>query len=318
MAAGDGPRRHRDAARRRARPGEGGPVPPGARARGVRGARVGVEEALRRVDHGPAQGAGRVVRLVARALHARRGAELRGPRGLCAPRRRRAGLPRLLPRQLVPEAAHGGVRPRGRVRGGDGHALLFPVPRRAERRESIADLARGRRLFARGDDEAGDYPGGLCRRRAPGGPAVCSVRGPEGRRAALRAGCRRRRRRRSLRRWWRSRGKKLIFFFFLFLQNDPRRRRQGRGPRVRHGSPQDHPGARPGRLRGRAEAQIGNEKRDERRRDAQRQCGAAAFGPRPVRRPRENLGDSRNLRPLFEDGAARVSRPAVAARGGDC
>ena len=95
MAAGDGPRGHRDAARRRARAGGRGGVAPGPGARGLRRARLGVEAELRGVHHGPAEGAGRVVRLVARALHPRRRALGGGPRG-CALRSRtsRSSTPR--------------------------------------------------------------------------------------------------------------------------------------------------------------------------------------------------------------------------------
>ncbi len=69
LPAGLRPRRHLDAERGREAAPAGGHVAPGARPRGVRGARLGVAARVRRHDHGPVPAHGRLARLPPRAVH---------------------------------------------------------------------------------------------------------------------------------------------------------------------------------------------------------------------------------------------------------
>ncbi len=108
------PRRHRHAGGGRAGAARGGPQPPGARARGVRAPRVGVARALRAHDRRAVQAARRLLRLLRRALHARRGLPPRGRGGVRRAVRAGPHLPRPLHRQLGPRLALGDLRPGGR------------------------------------------------------------------------------------------------------------------------------------------------------------------------------------------------------------
>ena len=143
-----------------------------SRARTVRAARLGVERGIRRCDHQPDAAPGRLGRLVARALHDGRGPVGRSPRHVRAASRRRAHLSRQAPRQLGPEARHGGVRSRSRQRGIAGKDLGDSLSagrwfRRARRRD---DATR---------DDAGRYGS----RRESGRRALSRVR-RQGSRAA--------------------------------------------------------------------------------------------------------------------------------------
>ena len=145
----DRSRRDRDAGGGREGAGEGGPDPPGDRPRRLHRAGLGVEGRVRLDDHRAVQAARRVLRLRARALHARRG--LRAGR---LPRLHRAlreglDLPRQLPRQLGPRAALGDLRSRDRAARGHRHPVRDRLP--ARRRLGRA----GRRHGAPGDDARG-------------------------------------------------------------------------------------------------------------------------------------------------------------------
>ena len=73
----------------------------------------------------------------------------RGARDVRAAVRRRAHLSRQAPRQLGPEARHGGVRPRSRERGGAGKDLGDPLSARRRQRCASSSPRRGpRRCWA--------------------------------------------------------------------------------------------------------------------------------------------------------------------------
>ena len=115
LAAGHGSRRHRHAERR----GEGfaqrGQAQAGSRARGVRCARVGVEEAVRRHDRPPAEDAGQLHGLAARTLYVRRRMLPRRGEGLHAALRRGVDIQGQLHRQLVSALRHRSSQRRGRA-----------------------------------------------------------------------------------------------------------------------------------------------------------------------------------------------------------
>ncbi len=123
------PRRHRHPAPgREASAAHRGGHAGGARAGEIRRADVGMEEEVRRDHHRAAAPPGRLVRLVARALHPRRRPFARRARGFRPPVRKGPDLPRHLPDQLVPRPAHRRQRSGGRVQRGRGHALHLQVP----------------------------------------------------------------------------------------------------------------------------------------------------------------------------------------------
>ena len=113
-------------------------------------ARVGVEGSFRLDDHESDATARHFGRLVARALHDGRGSFRRGAGNVRPAVRRRPHLSRQAPRQLGPDARHGGVRPRSRERGGAGQDLGDPLPGRPAggRRRRRRDDAARRRCWA--------------------------------------------------------------------------------------------------------------------------------------------------------------------------
>ena len=140
VAARHRPRRHRDADRRRAAAEGARRFAPRARPGEIRRTRLGVEGSVRLDDHEPDATARHVGRLVARALHDGRGAFRGGARNVRPSVRRRPHLSRQAPRQLGPDARHGGVGPRSRERRGAGKDLGDPLPGRlpAERDVVVA------------------------------------------------------------------------------------------------------------------------------------------------------------------------------------
>ncbi len=109
LAAGHRPRGHRHADRRRAAARARGEDPPRPRARGVRRARLEVEGRERRAHPRPAARPRRVSRLATQQVHDGPRHEPRRDRGVRAPLRRGAHLPRDAPHQLVPRVPHGAL-----------------------------------------------------------------------------------------------------------------------------------------------------------------------------------------------------------------
>ena len=136
-------------------------VAPGARPRGVRGARLGVAARVRRQDPRPVPAHGRVARLPAHALHDGRRLHPRGDALLRAPLRQRLDLPREPDHQLVPVPRDVALRPRADPRRRRRHALDDPLPAR-----------RRRRLHPDRDRAAGDDPRRRRGRRASGRRAL--------------------------------------------------------------------------------------------------------------------------------------------------
>ena len=127
LAAGHGPCGNRHAGGRRARTGQGRPEARRDRPRGVRAARLGVEGALRRQHQAADDPPGRLVRLVARTIHAGSAAVPRGARSFPAPLPRGADLSRPLHRQLVPALHDGAERPRSGAQGARRPPLAHPL-----------------------------------------------------------------------------------------------------------------------------------------------------------------------------------------------
>ncbi len=127
LAARYGPRRDRHAGGRGAAARGRGHEPRGARARGLHPARVEVEGGVRRHDPPAAEAPGRVLRLGAGALHHGSRPVDGRPGGLRPALGGGPHLPGRLHRQLVPPVPDGSLRPRGRVRGPRGRALLHQV-----------------------------------------------------------------------------------------------------------------------------------------------------------------------------------------------
>ncbi len=170
VAAGHRPRRHRHADGGGAQPQEErGEEPPRPRTRGVPQASVGVEGAVRRAHRRAAQGAGRVLRLGAAALHHGRGALPGGARGLRAAARGGAHLSGPAAHQLVPPLPHRAQRPRGGARGQERQSLAHRLPSEGLRREA------GGRDHPPGDDARRHRGGG-----APRGPALQGPHRPQG------------------------------------------------------------------------------------------------------------------------------------------
>ena len=142
LAARHRPRRHRHAGRGRAPAGRRGQDQGGPRTRGLRGARLEVEGGVGRHDHPPAQEAGRLLRLVASALHDGRGAVPGGARGLRAALRRGTDLSRRPHRELVPALPDGAVRPGSRARGARRGVRLHQVRSAHARHRAARDQAR--------------------------------------------------------------------------------------------------------------------------------------------------------------------------------
>ena len=176
---GHRPRRDRDAAPGREGPRGGGHEPRGAGPRGVRGARLAVAGAVRLDDHRAVQAARLLVRLRARALHARRGLRARGAQGLRGALPQGLHLPRLLHGQLGSRAALGGLRPRGRRARGHRHPLLRRLPTGLRPR-----LGHGRHGAA--GDDAGRHGDRRAPRRRPLHAARGGDRDPADRRPAPR------------------------------------------------------------------------------------------------------------------------------------
>ena len=158
VAAGLGPRRHRDpdgGGARAARHRQQEPARP--RPRGLRGARLGLAPAHRRQDLRAAQAARLLARLGARHLHDGSALLGGGDRGVRSPLRGGAHLPGAAPHQLVPQRPDGALGPGGRLRRGD--------PGGAVR----VRLSAGRRLGrgGGGDDAPRDDAGRHGDRRPP-------------------------------------------------------------------------------------------------------------------------------------------------------
>ncbi len=150
LAAGHGPRGNRHASGRRARIGQGRAEAQGDRTRGVRAARLGVEGAFRRQHQAANDPSGRLMRLVARAIHARSAALSRGARSFSAPLPRGIDLSRSLHRELVSALHDGAERSRGGSPGAQRASLAYSLPRRG-----VGPVARRRYDAARND--AGRY-----------------------------------------------------------------------------------------------------------------------------------------------------------------
>ncbi len=137
--------------------------PPRPRPRGIPAPHLGVAEETRAHHHRPAQDAGLLAGLVARAVHARRGLRRRRAGGVRRPAREGLHLPRPAHGELGPGGADGAVRRGGRI----------PRPQK-----SVALLRE-----VRGGGRAGPVPGSRHdpprndhgrhgRGREPGGPAL--------------------------------------------------------------------------------------------------------------------------------------------------
>ena len=125
--AGHRPRRHRHAERGREAASRAGSDQGGRGPRRVLEARLGVARAVRPHDRQPAQAYRLLVRLRARALHARRGLRARHQQGVRGALPQGLHLQGPLPGQLVPALRHGDQRPRGRLPRAAGHAQLHPL-----------------------------------------------------------------------------------------------------------------------------------------------------------------------------------------------
>ena len=161
VAAGNGPRRHRDADRRRTPTRRARCLAPRPRPREVRRESVGVEGILGQHHHPPDAPSRHLAGLDARTLHdGRRPLEDRH-RDLRPPAQGRPDLPRQAPRKLGPGAAHGRFRPRSGKRGRRRFHVAHPLP--AGRWLGLADRCN-------------DPPGNNARRHrrdgAPGGRAL--------------------------------------------------------------------------------------------------------------------------------------------------
>ena len=164
LGAGHRPRRDRDPGRGREGASQRGNLAARARSRGIRRPRLEVAAAVRLDDHRAAQAAGRLMRLRARAIHARRGLRARRLPRLRAPLRQGLHLPRQLHGQLGRWLALGDLRPRGREPRGRGHPVLDRLSGRGVRPR--ADGGDG----APRDDARRYRGGGASRRRALQGP----------------------------------------------------------------------------------------------------------------------------------------------------
>ena len=137
------PRGHRDAERRGAHARAHEPDTRGARARGVRAARLELARGVGRDDHRSVQAARLLAGLRARALHD--GSRVRARRGRSVRRAAQARLP--LPRQpddqLVHGLRHGDLRSRGRAPRGRRHDVLRGLPARRRRPRDRRDRAPG-------------------------------------------------------------------------------------------------------------------------------------------------------------------------------
>ncbi|CAA9462426.1 MAG: Valyl-tRNA synthetase, partial [uncultured Solirubrobacteraceae bacterium] len=152
----DRPRGHRGPDPGRAGAQERGQQPPGDRPRVLHPACVGLAQRLRLDHHRAVQAAGRLLRLRAGALHARRGLRARRARGLRLAVPQGLDLPRQLHGQLGPGLAVGHLRPRGG--GPRGHRLAV-----------LRRLPAGQRLGLghRRDRPPGDHAGRHRHRGAP-------------------------------------------------------------------------------------------------------------------------------------------------------
>ena len=273
------PRRHRHAERRREGAPQGGQAPPGPRPRGLRRARLGVEEAVRRHDREAAPRPRLLLRLVARALHDGRGPLARRRRGLHGDVREGPRLPRQLHRELVPALRH---RPRGRrdrARAQPRPPLVRALPRRRlrPRREGrgLPGLHHGRH------DPPRDPPGRHGRRGKPQGRALPAPprqdRDPPAHRA-----------------------------------RDPGPPRRLRRARVRHGHREDHACPRPERLPRRQAPRPRGDQHHERRRHDERARRRRLRRPRPLRVPREDRRRPRRRRlPRPRRGLRQPGRPLL-------
>ena len=135
--AGDRPRGHRHAGRRRAADARGrGADAARRRPRGARQSHLEMERRLRRTHPGPAQAARRKLRLAAHAVHARRHLHLRRPPHVLQVLCRRPDLPRQAARELGHVPADRRRRRRGVPRG---------------RRRPLLDIHLSRHRFGRAD-----------------------------------------------------------------------------------------------------------------------------------------------------------------------
>ena len=140
------PRRHRHADAGGAKLLAEGTQPRGDRARGVHPPGVGMAGPVRRHDPRAVQAPGRLLRLRARALHARRGLPRRGAEGVRRPVREGLRLPRQLHGQLGSGLALGDLRPRGGGARGHRHALpRSPIRSRTARARSRSPRCAPRR-----------------------------------------------------------------------------------------------------------------------------------------------------------------------------
>ena len=260
LAARHGPRRHRHAERGGEGPQEGGQAPSGPRARGVRRARVGVEEAVRRHDRAPAAHARQLHRLEARALHVRRGLLEGRHEGVLRPLQRGSRLQGQLHRQLVPALRHRPCERRGGARAEPRTLLVHPLSRRGQREGHAGRAVQGLRDGR--DDASRNAPRRYGGRRQPEGRALRAPPRQDRDPAAHRA-------------------------------RDPRDRGRLRGPRVRHGHREDHARARLERLpRGQASQPRRNQHHERRRHDERaRRREVLRHGPLEVPR-----GDRRRSR----------------------
>ncbi len=231
VAAGNGPCGHRDAERGGEGLAQGRQATSGSRARGVRGTRVGMEEAVRRHHCAPAAHARQLHGLAARTLHVRRRLLARGSESFHAALRRGTCLQRQLHRQLVSAVRNGACQRRGGARAEQGTSVVPALSGRGLR-EGRKGRAR-RRLRPFGHDAPGDAAGRHGRGGQPEGRTLCRARGTERPAAA-------------------------------FQSPDSRRFGRLRRKGIRHGHREDHPGARSERLpRGQA-PRTGRDRHHER------------------------------------------------------
>ena len=137
------PRGHRDAERGRAHARARQPHARGARARGVRPARLELARGVGRDDHRSVPAARLLARLRARALHHGSGVRARRGRGVRRAVPARLSLPRQPHDQLVHRLPHGDLRSGGRARRGRRHDVLRGLPARRRRPRDRRDRAPG-------------------------------------------------------------------------------------------------------------------------------------------------------------------------------
>ena len=232
---------------------------------------------LRRGDPRPTQETGLLLRLPPHPVHHGRGPLPRRPDGVRRTPSAGLHLPGEAGGQLVPGGPDRAFRRRSGDRPG-GRAGASLEHRLPARRRSGDPVDR--RHHPPGDPVRGCGGGG-----PSGGPAVPRLRRPVGPASADGPG-------------------------------DPGDRRRGRGSRVRDRLSQDHPGARPARLRNRAAARADPDRGHARGRRPERGGPGAVPGARPLPRPG---GGGRRARsggaPRGDRGPAGAARPRPALRG---